>query len=42
MSQKLQNAKGDFDTDVAIIGSGFGGSVAALRLIACGPKSRDK
>ncbi len=26
------NQTTDFDTDVAIVGSGFGGSVAALRL----------
>ena len=26
------SSKRDFDTDVAIVGSGFGGSVAALRL----------
>ena len=28
----------DFDSDVAIIGSGFGGSVAALRLVEKGYK----
>ncbi len=30
-TDKIQQAR-DFDTDVAIVGSGFGGSVAALRL----------
>jgi cholesterol oxidase len=32
MTQAISPTNGDFDTDVAIIGSGFGGSVAALRL----------
>ena len=32
MSQKFERAGNNFDTDVAVIGSGFGGSVAAHRL----------
>jgi len=32
MTQAISQITRDFDTDVAIIGSGFGGSVAALRL----------
>lgn len=32
MTQEKPKSTHDFDTDVAIIGSGFGGSVAALRL----------
>ena len=32
MSKTPQGATGEFDTDVAVIGSGFGGSVAAHRL----------
>ena len=32
MSQMSRGGAKDFDTDVAVIGSGFGGSVAAHRL----------
>ena len=32
MSLQFQDTDGKFDTDVAVIGSGFGGSVAAHRL----------
>jgi cholesterol oxidase len=32
MNEKPHGTEGDFDTDVAIVGSGFGGSVAAHRL----------
>jgi cholesterol oxidase len=36
MTGRNDRSSADFDTDVAIVGSGFGGSVAALRLIEKG------